>query len=117
KRRGNSVLASETPHPQKALIEKKMSQRSVKTAINLAVSSESSARSWLLLEAIASAYSGLTLSESNTLLLRKYFVGKSIRLKGMKNRRFFASAPLHLSLDELATLYHLPNKKTSNVVN
>lgn len=104
-------------HPQKALIAAKMDKRSLQAAFKLAVSTDNSKKSKLLLENIAAAYQAITQSESNSLQLRnRYFCKKSF-LKKMNERSFQASPRLHLSLEETATLFHLPSKKLGNISN
>lgn len=117
KRRGFSAAEATPPPPQKALIEKKLNTRCLKTAIKIAVVSPSLERSNLLLETIGTAFSGVSLSESNQLNLRKTYFAKQNFLRTMAERSFFRSPNFHLSVDELATLYHLPNKNLATIPN
>ncbi|AKM80975.1 MAG: hypothetical protein UT13_C0001G0011 [Candidatus Pacebacteria bacterium GW2011_GWF2_38_9] len=104
-------------HSQKSLIQEKMDKRSLKTAFKIAVTTDDRKKSKLILENIAASYQAITQSDSNSLRLRhRYFFKKSF-LKKMAKRSFKASPLLSLSLDETATLFHLPNKKLANIHN
>lgn len=104
-------------HPQKRLITQKMEQRSLKTAFKIAVATDSQQKSKLILDNIAAAYQAISQSESNALLLKKRHFFKKSFLKKMQEKKFGASSILNLSLDELATLYHFPSQKLSNISN
>lgn len=104
-------------HPQQALIKLKSEQRQLKAAFKIAVATDNHQRSKLLLSNIAAAYQATSKSESNELLLKKYHLWKNLFLKTMKQRSFNLSPTLSLSVDELATLYHFPSQKLSNIKN
>jgi len=104
-------------HPQQALIRAKMEQRQLKAALKIAVATDNPKRSKLLLSNIAAAYQATSKSESNELSLKKRHLCKNFFLKTMKRRSFNASPNLSLSVDELATLYHFPSQKLSNIKN
>ena len=104
-------------HPQKALIEQKLNQRSLRAAFKIAVFSEQAQKSKLILENIATAYQAISQSEGNALQLQKRYFAKKAFLKTMLKRSFKASPSLILSLEEIATLFHLPGKKLSNIPN
>lgn len=104
-------------HPQKSLITQKMDKRSLKTAFKIAVTTDNHKKSKLILENIAAAYQAISQSESNTLQLKKKHLFKNAFLKKMSQRSFKASPNLNLSLEEIATLFHLPNKKLANIPN
>ncbi len=104
-------------HPQKKLISQKMEQRLLKTAFKIAVATDSQNKSKLILDNIAAAYQAMSQSESNALTLKKRYFFKKVFLKKMQERSFSASPSLNLSLDELATLYHFPSQKLSNIAN
>jgi len=104
-------------HPQKKLIGQKMEQRSLKVAFKIAVATDNQQKSKLILDNIAAAYQAMSQSESNALLLKKRHFFKKVFLKKMQERSFSASPSLNLSLDEIATLYHFPSQKLSNITN
>lgn len=100
---------------QKALVEKKIKSKALKTAIKIIVKTNSPDRSKLLLETIAAAFQSMSQSEGNELILKKPTLFKKQLKRSFKTRSFFKA--FHLSLEELATLYHLPNKKVSHIKN
>ncbi len=104
-------------HPQQQLIKQKMEQRQLKAAFKIAVITDDQKKSKLLLGNIAAAYQATSKSESNELLLKKRRLCKKSFLKSMKQRSFCVSPNLSLSVDELATLYHFPSQKLSNIKN
>lgn len=104
-------------HQQKDLIRQKMDKRSLNTAFKVAVITNSKEKSKLLLENISAAYQAITQSESNSLQLKKRYFLKNLFLKRMNKRSFKSSPLLNLSLEEAATLFHLPNRKLSNIQN
>lgn len=112
-----SASSSQASHPQKSLIEKKLAQQSLKVAIKIAVSSKDAERSKLLLESIAATYNSISQSEGNSLSLKTIYLGKKHFLQSMENRSFTRGRKNHFSLDELATLFHLPNERLSLIPN
>ncbi len=109
--------AGGSAHPQQALIDHKLASRGLRVGIKVAVSSTSSDRSQLLLESIAATFQSISQSEGNFLVLKKPLFFKSKFLQSMKRRSFGFTPKQHLSLEELATLYHLPNAKLSHLPN
>lgn len=104
-------------HAQKTLIQEKMDKRSLRTSIKIAVSTESRKKSKLLMENVAAAYQAITQSDSNSLKLRTQWFCKNQFIKSMDKRTFRPSPSLHLSLEEIATIFHLPSKKLANIPN
>ncbi len=107
----------QTSNPQQALIKKKLSSKTHKVAIKLLVSSESKQRSEILIENLGSAFQSISQSEGNELILRKNYTLKNIFYQSFKKRSILPFSSFHLTLDELATLYHLPSKKLSHINN
>ena len=104
-------------HPQKALIEKKLSTRGLKTSIRVAVKTPEKKRSVLLLETIASSLRAISQSEGNELVLRRIYLFKNNFTRAIRQRSFNLLPSQHLSLEELATLYHFPNEGLKGVPN
>lgn len=104
-------------HPQQQLIKQKLEQRQLRAAFKIAVATDDRKKSQLLLSNIAAAYQATSRSESNELLLSKRLLFKNCFIKSMKNRSFNFAPALTLSVDELATVYHFPNQKLSNIKN
>ncbi len=104
-------------HPQKALIEKKLSTRGLKTSIRVAVKAPDKKRSVLLLETIASSLRAISQSEGNELILRRIYLFKKNFTRAISKRCFNLLPKQHFSLEELATLYHFPNEGLKGVPN
>lgn len=104
-------------HRQKAIIEEKLKKSALKVAIKIAVRTDSTQRSDLILETLSATYNSISKSEGNLLVLKRNYLLKRNFLQMMKSRSFFRSPKMHLALDELATLYHLPNKDLEVIPN
>lgn len=114
---GDNNTVSSGSHPQQALIEKKLKARGLRVGIKIAVQGPETRRCRILIETIAAAYNSMSMSEGNVLELRKIYLFKNHFLHTMKTREFLRSGRYHLSLEEIATLYHLPNENLSVVPN
>lgn len=114
---GDNNTVSSGSHPQQALIEKKLKARGLRVGIKIAVQGPETRRCRILIETIAAAYNSMSMSEGNVLELRKIYLLKNHFLHTMKTREFLRSGRYHLSLEEIATLYHLPNENLSVVPN
>lgn len=103
--------------PQQELITKKLKSTTLRCAIRLLVTADSQERANLLLETLGTAFGSITQSEGNAFKLRRPLLSK----KGLRNalirRSFYRTYRLHLSVEELATIYHLPNKKLAHISN
>jgi hypothetical protein len=104
-------------HRQKSLIQEKLDHKALKVSVKVAVRSAAKERSELILETLAATYNSISKSEGNSLMLRKTYVFQSHFLKKMVKRQFGFFHKMHLSLTELATLYHLPNAKLEVIPN
>lgn len=111
----NEVIVGK--HPKKALIEKKIKPAALKVAIRLAVSAHTNERSQLLLETVASSFGTVTESEGNSLILKKIYFWREQYLEMMQRRSFRRSRSMHLSIDELASILHLPNSSLEPIQN
>lgn len=108
---------TKTSHPQKDLIQKKLKTTSLKTAIRLMVASNNQDRADILLENLTTSFQAITYSESNSFYLWKSYLFKNLFIRDIKNRYFGLTNHFHLSLDELATIFHLPNANLSTIPN
>jgi hypothetical protein len=106
-----------TPHSQQQLVNKKMAEKSLRTSINVLVNSESTERSKLLAETVATAFQSITQSDGNSLVFRRTFFRQKKFLRQAIARVLPFSSRQHLSIKELATLFHLPNQKLSTIPN
>ncbi|MCL4208355.1 type IV secretion system DNA-binding domain-containing protein [Patescibacteria group bacterium] len=104
-------------HPQKDLIQKKLKTTALKTAIRLMVASNNQDRADILLENLTNSFQAITQSESNSFYLWKSFLFKNLFIRDIKNRSFGLTNNFNLSLDELATIFHLPNANLSTIPN
>lgn len=104
-------------HPQKALISDKANKRHLNVAFKIAVLGADKTRAKLLMENIAAAYQAISQSEGNALELRTQYLFKNNFLKNMRHRQAKRHELLSLSLEEIATLYHLPNQQLANIDN
>ena len=104
-------------HSQKDLIKKKLDKRSLKVAFKIAVNSDNKEKSRLLIDNIAASYQAITQSEGNSLKLKRVLLNKNSFLKSMVKRSFSGSPVFHLTLEEIATLYHLPSEMLANIPN
>lgn len=116
KRSGQKLLSSQTGGNE-ALIKKKLEGRAHQTAIRCLVKSDSVTRAQQLLEQVAAALQSIAQSEGNGLRLSRKRLSRRRLAKAMVQRRFSTFARHHLLLEELATLYHLPNKSVSHIPN
>ncbi len=114
---GQSLISGEKPHPQKALIEKKIASRGLLTALRLAVTTQTDDRSRILLESLAAAFQSMSQSEGNSLTISRPLLDRGGFISAFKERRFSYRPSYHLTLDEVATLYHFPSKPLSHLPN
>lgn len=110
-------LSSATPHPQQALIDMKKNQQACLVALRVLVGSESKSRSTHLLETIAQTFQAITKSESNSLRLKKAYVFPEQLKRKILSRSFGLFDKQVFSVDELATLFHLPTPFIANIPN
>ncbi|MBD3279795.1 MAG: type IV secretion system DNA-binding domain-containing protein [Candidatus Pacebacteria bacterium] len=113
----NHTTEASQPHPQKNLIEQKLAEPGVRTSIKLAVRAKTAQRSQLLLESLAAAFNSISKSNSNSLVLKKISWFKTDFINQMLSRSFKRNPRQHLSINELATLYHLPNEQLAVIPN
>ncbi|GIK84509.1 MAG: hypothetical protein BroJett025_11310 [Patescibacteria group bacterium] len=89
----------------------------LRVSIRMALGSTDKQRSKNLLENLASAYETLNDHQGNSLRLKKTYLFKGRFLKHMKARDYKAVVSFHLSLEEMATLMHMPSEKLSTIPN
>lgn len=104
-------------HRQKNLIQEKLDNKALRATIRVAVRSNSRERSELILETLAATYNSISKSEGNSLVLRRNYIFPGWFIKRMMGRNPAWWGKMHLSLNELATLYHLPNNKLEVIPN
>jgi hypothetical protein len=117
KKTGYNLTQQTPPHPQKALIERKLASRGLKTSVRILVNSPDANRSEVLIDTVTAAMQGITQSEGNSLILKKSWLLKKRLINDIAKRRFGPWDNAHFSLEELATIYHLPSKKVAHLPN
>lgn len=113
---GENTVSS-LSHPQQALIDKKLKSRGLRAGLKLAVQGPDIRRCRNLMETIAATYNSMSQSEGNSLELSTTYFFKRQFLKTIVARDFFRSDNMHFMLEELATLFHLPNEELSVIPN
>jgi len=105
-------------HPQKDLIERKISEVGFRVGIKLAIDAETKARSQELLKHLSGSFGSFTIGEGNSLRLKIPTLFKRQFLMSIINRSFANTPSQHyLNVSELATLYHLPNQTLAKIRN
>lgn len=112
-----TLPASDKPHPQQHLIDRKSGQPTIDVAVTLLVTSASQQRSEQLADSISSAYQVLTLPDGNRLSFKDRRLFKRFFIDSCKHRKFFFGRKQIFSLDELASLFHLPSSQQKVIPN
>ncbi|HYD34837.1 MAG TPA: type IV secretion system DNA-binding domain-containing protein [Vitreimonas sp.] len=97
--------------------DQKLASTAWQTSIKLLVRSSNYDQAYLLLETIASAYQSTSHSEGNTLVLKQPWFFKNWFLNRVKNRTIGWGPRQPLTLEEMAAIYHFPNKKLTPIHN
>lgn len=106
--KGKEVEPGKTiAYPDKGIIGEKISQPGFATIIRIAASSDS------LLSSLSGAFGAFTRGDGNSLSLRKPQFWQREKFEKAVRERSFAYSPKYqvLNIEELATLWHLPNKE------
>lgn len=120
--RGMPVIGGEPgetkPHPQKDLIDKKISETAFRTGIKIITDAETKTRAGQLLKNLTGSFGSFTVGEGNSLSLKTPVLRKKQFLNSILSRSLRHTAKgNYLNISELATLYHLPNKTLSKIRN
>jgi hypothetical protein len=102
---------------QKSPADRKLSQIGLQVGLKIAITSSSTERSELLLTTIVNNFQSVTNSDGNSLVLRRPYLMKTHFLDALHHRQLGWLPNMYLSLDELATLYHLPTQKVAHLNN
>lgn len=104
-------------HPKASLIERKISQSGFRVGIRLLAASETAERAKQLLSSLAGSFGALTLGDSNSLSFSKpKFYQKKGFLEAIfeRNGKYVPGWQV-LTVDELATIFHLPTEQQTGV--
>ncbi len=106
-------------HPKAALIDKKLTQNAFRVGIRLLAASTDEKRAKQLVSSLAGSFGSLTLGESNSLVFAKpKFWQQNAFLQSVLTRSpKFVPGGQYLSVDELATIFHLPSLDLSEIKN
>lgn len=108
-----------TANPYAKLIEEKISVHGFKTAIRIAVNSESKERSQQLRGEIANSFASFNNPGGNSLTLKKPLLWQKDRLQEvmLKRSKYFVPSKQILNILEIATLFHFPAMKLATIQN
>lgn len=113
----NPLTTADPPHPQQAMISKKTALPSVKGTIQFVVASSSADRAHLISESVGAAYQSLTQSDGNRLFLQKMHWLNKPFLSAMSSRDYFFGLSNHFTIDEMASIFHLPTTQQKVIPN
>lgn len=108
-----------SPHPHAAIIEEKISQNGFETSMRLFSYSPDPTMAASNLANLASSFGSFSLGTGNGLKINKpLFFFKDNLFRGFIHRTFIPSkGNQYLNVDEIATLFHLPDISTSLIKN
>lgn len=101
---------------QKGLAQNKSKEKSFLINLNLAVISNTYDQAELFLNSLIDTLNAVKKEESNQ-FKRRLLISPFFLLKDMQARRQFAPQTFHLTVYELASLYHFPNLTLSTIPN
>lgn len=124
-KRGQHVMTSKSKdasgvthaNPHSKEIGEKIAMHGFKTAIRIAVNSETDVRSKSLLMEIANSFSSFNNPSGNSFVYKRPLLWQKDRLaRVMQNRsKYFIPRGQILNVEELATIFHFPNLKLSTI--
>lgn len=103
------------PHPHKEMILHKLKEPSFAFSLNVVAQADTKERAQQILESVTTALNSLQ-SETNNFIASKPWIGRQKYLQKIFTREVKVPKQ-YLSVHELATIFHLPNKKLSTVRN
>lgn len=113
---GENVQEVSVPHPHKDLIAAKLKETGFAVSIHVVTQAKDKDRAESLLESITNTFNVLQ-SEANTLKATKpWFMARRKRLENILQRSVKIQKQ-YCSASELATVFHLPNKKLATIRN
>ena len=116
--KSTDALGAEHANPYSKQIMQKISVNGFKTAIRIAVNSESLERSTHLIRQISNSYSSFNNPTGNSFVFRRVFLWQRERLiKAMKTRSRYFMPQQILNIQEIATIFHFPTEQLSKIHN
>lgn len=112
-----SAEGTHTPHPQKALIEKKLAELGFLVGIKIATTSNNQRESEAILTTLSTSFAPYTLPQGNIFKFSKPLLGSKNLTKSLADRTYSHAPTSYLSLSELATIYHPPYFGLSGIRN
>ncbi len=106
-----------TPNPFKTQIETKLALICHRAAIKIAVSTPNSTASNHLLTSFTKSFAAIASAEGNQLKPHTPLFSKNSLKNSLQYRDFSHTTKQYLSVEELATLYHLPSESLKNIKN
>ncbi len=106
---------SVSPHPHREIIQRKLAQPGFEVRIRVLAQALSKARTEQIVESLVTSFSSFQ-SETNSFILRRPFLRKKAFLEKLITRQI-GFGHQYLSSDELATIFHMPNKRLSTIRN
>ena len=114
----SQTTSAQLPSLAKSLIESKIHTKCLSVNLNIALIAADKDRAWLFLDGILDAFNNLRKPESNALRRKSQaFPMPNHMIERMLDRRLARSSRFHLSVFELATIYHFPNQLLSTIPN
>jgi hypothetical protein len=112
---GAATATPSLPHPHKDAITHKITQPTFQVVIRVVAQAPTNERADQILHSLITAMTSFQ-SQTNSFVLRKPLIRKSAALEKTLQRqpRWIKQ---YLSVEELATLWHMPNKKLSTIRN
>ncbi len=102
-------------HPHREAITKKLSQTSFQVVIRLMVQAHDKVRAEQVLQSLVTSFASVQ-SETNSFVPRKPLIRKQAFVQQIIERRPRLTQQ-YLSVEEMATLFHMPNKQLSTIKN
>lgn len=116
--KSTDASGAEHANPYSKVIMQKIAVNGLKTAIRLAVNTDSLERSTHLIREISNSFSAFNNPSGNSLIFRRMFLWQKGRLiKAMKERSRFFMPQQILNIQEIATMFHFPTMNLSKIHN
>lgn len=116
---GKTLEGTPIAHPKAQLIEKKLALNGFRVAIRLLAASNDSRRAKQLVFSLAGSFGAMTLGESNSFVFStpRFYQNKGFLNAIISRQAKYIPARQILTVDELATIFHLPGLALSDIRN